>query len=308
MEHVSVLLQESIDGLNIDPDGIYIDGTLGRAGHALEIAKKLTDGQLLVIDCDEEAINEAKELLSDHKDSVTFIKGNFGDIARLLDEAGIKKVNGMLFDLGVSSPQLDDAKRGFSYMQDAKLDMRMDKDRSLTAYEIVNNWEEEHLRKIFFEYGEERYSKSIAQKIKSKRTSAPISTTFELNEIILSAIPAAARREAQHPSKRCFQALRMAVNDELGSISKMLESAPSLLKPQGRICVISFHSLEDRLVKKSFAAGAAGCDCSKEFPVCICKKVPTLKLITRKPITAGNDEINQNPRARSAKLRIAERL
>jgi len=308
MEHVPVLLHECIDGLNIDPSGIYVDGTLGRAGHALEIVKKLSGGQLLAIDCDEDAINEAKEQLIEYKDSVTFIKGNFADIESILKEAGLKKVNGMLFDLGVSSPQLDNADRGFSYMQDAKLDMRMDKKQTLTAFDIVNDWDEENLRNIFYEYGEERYSKSIAQKIAKQRLSAPIVTTFELNDIILSAIPAAARREPQHPSKRCFQALRIAVNDELGSISKMLDAAPSLLKQQGRLCVISFHSLEDRLVKRAFAAGAAGCDCSKDFPVCVCKKVPSLKLITRKPIVAGSDEAKNNPRARSAKLRIAQRI
>jgi len=308
MEHTPVLLQECIVGLNIKPDGIYVDGTLGRAGHAVEIAKRLTTGRLITIDRDEEAISEAEDLLSLYKDHTTFAHGNFKDIKRILNENGLEKTDGMLFDLGVSSPQLDNAKRGFSYKKDAGLDMRMDKTDSMTAYEIVNNWKEEDLRKIFYQYGEERYSKSIARAIIKRRTLAPIDTTFQLNDIITSAIPAAARREAQHPSKRCFQALRIAVNDELGSISEMLNIAPSLLNPGGRLCVISFHSLEDRLVKRAFAACAKGCICPGDIPVCICGLKPTLKLITRKPVIADKTEANVNPRARSAKLRIAERI
>jgi len=308
MEHIPVLLHECIDGLNIQPDGIYVDGTLGRAGHALEIVKKLSDGRLIAIDRDIDAINEAKEVLSDHLDKITFIRGNFRELESFLNGEGVEKVEGMLFDLGVSSPQLDNATRGFSYNQDTRLDMRMDQSESMTAYEIINTWTEENLRKIFFEYGEERYSKSIARKIVNERNSAPIDTTFKLNDVINSALPAAARRETQHPSKRCYQALRIAVNDELGSISSMLSKAPSLLNPGGRLCIISFHSLEDRLVKKAFAEGAKKCNCSKEMPVCICKTEPTLKLITRKPVTIGQNEASSNPRARSAKLRIAERL
>jgi len=308
MEHTPVLLRESIDGLNIKSDGIYVDGTLGRAGHALEIVKKLGSGRLVAIDWDEDAIEEAKALLSDYKDRTTFIHGNFRDIARILDEEGEERVDGMMFDLGVSSPQLDNADRGFSYMQNAHLDMRMDKSGPLTAFEVVNNWDEEQLRKVFYEYGQERYSRSIAREIVRKRAAAPIDTTCKLNDTIISAIPAAARREPQHPSKRCFQALRIAVNDELDSIKDMLAVAPSLLKNGGRLCVISFHSLEDRLVKRAFTAGAKGCVCSKDIPVCVCAVTPTLKLITRKPVTADNDEAQRNPRARSAKLRIAERL
>jgi len=308
MEHIPVLLHECIDGLNIQPDGIYVDGTLGRAGHALEIVKRLTGGRLIAIDRDNSAINEAKEILSDYLLKVVLIQGNFIDIESFLNREGIDKVDGMLFDLGVSSPQLDNADRGFSYNQDTLLDMRMDTNEELTAYEITNTWSEEQLRKIFFEYGEERYSKRIARKIVNERTFGPIDTTFKLNDIITSALPAAARRETQHPSKRCFQALRIAVNDELGSISSMLNIAPSLLKQRGRLCIISFHSLEDRLVKKSFSDAARKCNCSKEMPVCVCELSPTLKLITRKPLTASNDETNRNPRARSAKLRIAERL
>jgi len=308
MEHIPVLLCESLDGLNIKPNGTYVDGTLGRAGHALEIAKKLTGGRLVAIDRDEDAIEEAKALLSDYRDRTTLTHGNFRDIANILNDEGIETVDGMIFDLGVSSPQLDDAARGFSYQNDTSLDMRMDKSESLTAFEIVNNWNEEELRKVFYEYGEERYSRSIARGIVKKRTTVPIETTFQLNDIITSAMPAAARRETQHPSKRCFQALRIAVNDELGSINELLDAAPSLLKPEGRICVISFHSLEDRLVKRAFLAAAKGCICPKGVPVCVCEITPTLKVITRKPITADKNEADNNPRARSAKLRIAERL
>jgi 16S rRNA (cytosine1402-N4)-methyltransferase len=308
MEHIPVLLKESIDGLNIKPNGIYVDGTLGRAGHALEIAKKLSTGRLIAIDCDEEAIEKAKLLLSEYKDRVLLLHGNFRDIADILYTENVGTADGMIFDLGVSSPQLDNAARGFSYNQDSKLDMRMNKNDSLTALEIINNWQEEAIRKIFYEYGEERYSKSIARAIVKQRAKEAIDTTFKLNETIFSAIPAFARREAQHPSKRCFQALRIAVNDELGSIKEMLNVVLSLLKPKGRLCIISFHSLEDRLVKRAFAEGARGCDCPRGTPVCICGKEPVLKLITRKPITANETEAKDNPRARSAKLRIAEKL
>ena len=308
MEHTPVLLHECIDGLNIKPDGIYIDGTLGRAGHALEIVKRLVKGRLIAIDRDEEAINEAGEVLSEYRSITTFVHGNFKDIKSILDEESVEKADGMLFDLGVSSPQLDKTERGFSYKQNSDLDMRMNKSDSLTAFEVVNNWQEDKLRKIFYEYGEERYSKSIARAITKQRALAQIDTTFKLNDIIISAIPAAARREAQHPSKRCYQAIRIAVNDELGSLRDMLDAIPSLLKPEGRVCVISFHSLEDRLVKRAFTAGAKGCDCPGDIPVCVCGKKPTLKLITRKPVIAGKSETDNNPRARSAKLRIAERI
>jgi len=308
MEHTPVLLQESIDGLNIKPGGIYVDGTLGRAGHAHEVLKKLGGGRLIAIDRDRDAIDEAKSALADDKDRITYVHGNFRDLPEILGKQGVKAVDGMLFDLGVSSPQLDDTARGFSYMHDAQLDMRMDKSQTLTAYGIINDRREDELRKIFYEYGEERYSRPIAREIIKRRATAPIETTFGLSDIIISAIPAAARREPQHPSKRCFQALRIAVNDELGSIQEMLGVAPHLLKPEGRLCVISFHSLEDRLVKKSFAALARDCSCPKDIPVCVCGGTAIYKLITRKPIIAGEDEIKRNTRARSAKLRIAERL
>jgi 16S rRNA (cytosine1402-N4)-methyltransferase len=308
MEHIPVLLKESIEGLNIEPDGTYVDGTLGRAGHTLEIAKKLNSGRLIAIDRDEEAIKEAKNILSEYKDRTTLIHGNFRDIADILHKEGVDTVNAMIFDLGVSSPQLDNATRGFSYKHDSKLDMRMNISDPLTAFEIINNRDEENIRKIFYEYGEERYSRQIARAIVKQRSKEQIDTTFKLNDIIFSAIPARARREAQHPSKRCFQALRIAVNDELGSIKDMLNAAPSLLKPKGRLCIISFHSLEDRLVKRAFAEGAKSCDCPRGTPVCICGKKPVLKIITRKPITANEKEAQNNTRARSAKLRIAERL
>jgi len=308
MKHIPVLLHESINALNIKPEGIYVDGTLGRAGHCLEILKRTEKGHLIAIDCDEEAIAEAKATLEKYKNRITYVHGNFKDIDKILKEVGVDSVDAMLFDLGVSSPQLDNADRGFSYNKDGLLDMRMDKTASLTATEVVNNWQEKDLRKIFFEYGEERFSKIIAREIIKKRSDEKIDTTFKLNEIIKSAMPAAARRETQHPSKRCFQALRIAVNGELGSISSMLNVAPSLLKPTGRLSVISFHSLEDRLVKKSFVRESKGCICPREVPVCVCGVKPSLKLITRKPITAGEDEISVNPRARSAKLRVAERV
>ena len=308
MEHLPVLLDECIEGLHIKPDGIYLDGTLGRAGHSIQIAKKLTTGRLIAIDRDEEAILAAENILGEFRDKVTLIHGNFGDIDRLLPSIGVEKVDGMLYDLGVSSPQLDKGERGFSYSQDSQLDMRMDTSGGESALEAVNNWSELNLRNIFFKYGEEKYSKQIAAAIVKKRTDREIRTTFDLNEIIFAAIPAVARREAQHPSKRVFQALRIAINDELGSIEKMLEHAPDMLNIGGFLNVISFHSLEDRLVKNAFISRTRGCTCPKDFPVCICGFKPTLSIITKKPITATREELEVNPRARSAKLRIAKRI
>lgn len=308
MEHRPVLLAESLEGLSVRPDGIYVDGTLGRGGHSLEIVKRLDTGRLIAIDRDKDAIGEASEVLSRYKDKITFVHGNFGNISAILRELGEGPVDGMLFDFGVSSPQLDNPERGFSYMKDAPLDMRMDRQDNITAYEVVNSWPAEKLTSLFFEYGEERYARQITRAIVNRRVAESINTTFELNDIIISAIPAAARREAQHPSKRCFQALRIAVNDELGSIGAMLETAPSLLKTGGRLCVISFHSLEDRLVKNSFTTRASGCTCPKDFPICVCGGKPVLKIITKKPVTPSAGESEGNPRARSAKLRIAEKL
>jgi len=308
MEHAPVMLCECIDGLNIKPEGIYVDGTLGRGGHTREIAERLDTGRVIAIDRDADAITQSEKLLPEYKDRINYIHGNFRDVSNILDSIGIDAADGMLFDLGVSSPQLDDSERGFSYMHEAPLDMRMDRSDGITARQAVNSWPEEELRRVFFEYGEERYAGLIARAIAKKRSTAPIDTTSDLSGIIISAIPAAARREAQHPAKRCFQALRIAVNDELGAVRDMLEAAPFRLKAGGRICVISFHSLEDRLVKSSFNACASGCTCPKDFPVCVCGILPTLKLVAKKPITPGETELKNNPRARSAKLRIAERI
>ena len=308
MEHTPVLLKECVEGLRIKPGGVYFDGTLGRGGHALEIAKRLVAGKLIALDRDAQALAEAKENLSAYENIITFIDDDFRNIAPILDSYGIDCVDGMLFDLGVSSPQLDDAGRGFSYMRDAPLDMRMDKRGVLTAFDIVNGWPEEELREILAIYGEERYSRKIARAIAAKRASKQITSTFELNRVILSAIPPAARREAQHPSKRSFQAIRIAVNDELGAIAEMLDTAPDRLSPGGRICIITFHSLEAKLVKSAFNSRANGCKCPGELPVCVCGFVPTLKIITGKAIKAGAGELEANPRARSATLRIAERL
>ena len=308
MGHTPVLLHESINGLNIKSDGLYVDGTFGCGGHTGEIIKNLETGRLIAIDRDSEAIKNADRLFSGYGEKIIIVKGNFRDISKILDKLDIELVDGMLFDLGVSSPQLDEIERGFSYMHDTMLDMRMDTQDGLTAYDVVNSWPEEKLRGILFEYGEERYSALIARAIVRKRAENPIKTTFDLNAVIISAIPAAARREAQHPSKRCYQALRIAVNDELGSIKGMLDSAPRKLKAGGRLCVISFHSLEDRLVKNAFASLAKGCVCPKDFPVCVCGVEPVLKLITKKPVSPAASELGDNPRSRSAKLRIAERV
>lgn len=306
--HVSVLLQECIDNLKIKPDGIYLDGTLGMGGHSYEIASRLTTGRLICVDRDETAIERAGKRLAEFGDKVTLVHGNFSDAAEILDSLGIAGVDGMLFDLGVSSPQLDEAKRGFSYMQDAALDMRMDGSASLTAYEVVNSWSADRLNRILWDYGEERYARRITAGILAAREKKPISSTLELVEIIKTALPAPALREKQHPAKRSFQAIRIAVNDELGAIASMMETAPDKLNIGGRLCVISFHSLEDRIVKSGIAARENGCTCPREAPICTCGFVKTLRSVSRKPILPGEDEIERNPRARSAKLRVAERV
>lgn len=307
-QHKSVLLQECIDALNIRPDGIYLDGTLGGAGHSSQIARRLTEGgRLIGVDRDRTALAAAKERLAPYADRVTLVHSNFAEIDAILDSLGIPAVDGMLFDLGVSSPQLDDASRGFSYMADAPLDMRMDKDDALTAGEVVNTWPQGELRRILYDYGEERYAPQIAAAICRAREKAPIETTLELVDIIRSAMPAQALREKQHPAKRSFQAIRIAVNDELGAVSRMMQAAVGRLNPGGRLAVITFHSLEDRIVKRELQALATGCTCPPEFPVCVCGKKPKMKLITRKPIVSGEEELNENPRARSAKLRVAEK-
>ena len=306
--HVSVLLQECIDNLKIKPDGIYLDGTLGMGGHSYEIASRLTTGRLICVDRDETAIERAGKRLAEFGDKVTLVHGNFSDAAAILDSLGIAGVDGMLFDLGVSSPQLDEAERGFSYMQDAALDMRMDGSASLTAYEVVNSWSADRLNRILWDYGEERYARRITAGILAAREKKPISSTLELVEIIKTALPAPALREKQHPAKRSFQAIRIAVNDELGAIASMMETAPDKLNIGGRLCVISFHSLEDRIVKSGIAARENGCTCPREAPICTCGFVKTLRSVSRKPILPGEDEIERNPRARSAKLRVAERV
>ena len=308
-QHKSVLLQECIDALNIRPDGIYLDGTLGGAGHSSQIARRLTEGgRLIGVDRDRTALAAAKERLAPYADRVTLVHSNFEEIDAILDSLGIPAVDGMLFDLGVSSPQLDDASRGFSYMADAPLDMRMDKDDVLTAGEVVNTWPQGELRRILYDYGEERYAPQIAAAICRAREKAPVETTLELVDIIRSAMPAQALREKQHPAKRSFQAIRIAVNDELGAVSRMMQAAVGRLNPGGRLAVITFHSLEDRIVKSEMQQAARGCTCPPEFPVCVCGKKPLVKLVTRKPIVSGPAELEENPRARSAKLRVAEKL
>ena len=305
--HKPVLLRECLEGLKIRPEGTYVDGTLGRAGHSREIAARLTTGRLICIDRDQAALDAAEDRLAGYLDKVTLIHGNFGDLAGLLDERGIAGVDGMLFDLGVSSPQLDDPERGFSYMHDAPLDMRMDRSEALTAHTVVNQWPQEELRRILWQYGEERYAPQIAAAIVRRRAEVPIATTLELVDVIRSAMPAQALREKQHPAKRSFQAIRIAVNDELTAVDRMLHAAVPRLAPGGRLCVISFHALEDRIVKNALAELAKGCTCPPDFPVCVCGKTPQVRLTPRKPILPTAEEIEENPRARSAKLRVAEK-
>ena len=305
--HKPVLLDACIQALNIRPDGIYVDGTLGRAGHSMEIARRLTTGRLICIDRDQAAIDAARVRLAPWLDRVTLVRSNFSELGEILSGAGVSGADGMLFDLGVSSPQLDDASRGFSYMQDAPLDMRMDTSAPLSAYEVVNTWSQEELRRILYEYGEERYAPAIAKAIVRARETAPVNTTLELVEIIRGAMPPAALREKQHPAKRSFQAIRIAVNGELDALPPMLEAAVDGLNPGGRLAVITFHSLEDRIVKRTLADLAKGCICPPDFPVCVCGRKPRVRLVNRKPVTADGAELADNPRARSAKLRVAEK-
>ena len=306
--HRPVLLEECLEALAIRPDGVYVDGTLGRAGHSLEIARRLTTGRLIGIDRDETAIAAARERLRDYMDHVTLVHSNFDRIGAILEELNISGADGMLVDLGVSSPQLDDAQRGFSYMHDAPLDMRMDRTAALDAHQVVNRWPYEELRRILYEYGEERYAPAIAKGICRARETAPIETTLQLVDVIKSAMPPQALREKQHPAKRSFQAIRIAVNGELDALPPMLNAAAEHLNAGGRLAVISFHSLEDRIIKKTMQELATGCTCPPNFPVCVCGKTPKMKLISRKPITPGDGELTENPRARSAKLRVAEKL
>ncbi len=304
--HVSVLLQECIDGLCIKPDGIYVDGTTGGGGHSLEIAKHLTSGRLICIDQDLDAHAAAKQRLADHLDKITFVHDNFGNIGAVLDRLGIAQMDGMLMDIGVSSYQLDEAERGFSYQQDAPLDMRMDETKPFSAYDVVNTYSENDLNRVIFTYGEERWAKRIAQFIVAERTEHPIATTGALVDVIKKAIPKGARKDGPHPAKRTFQAIRIEVNGELNVLEKAIEQAAKRLSKGGRLCIITFHSLEDRLVKEAFRKQENPCICPPQFPVCMCGNQPTGKIITRKPIVPSKKELEGNHRSRSAKLRIFE--
>ena len=306
--HVSVLLEECIDGLAIKPAGIYVDGTPGGAGHSSRIAARLTTGKLIGIDRDPIALAAAGERRKPFGDRVELVHSNFCRMAEVLQQLQIFGVDGILLDLGVSSPQLDDGQRGFSYMVDAPLDMRMNNQDSLDAGTVVNTWSQEELRRILYTYGEERYAPQIAAAICRRREEKTIETTLELVDIIRGAMPPAALREKQHPAKRSFQAIRIAVNDELASVERAMEAAIPLLNPGGRLAVITFHSLEDRIVKNAMAQAAKGCTCPPSFPVCVCGKKPQVKLISRKPVLASEEELERNPRSRSAKLRICEKV
>lgn len=307
--HITVLKEEAVHGLNIRPDGIYVDCTLGGAGHSSLIASLLGEhGRLIAIDQDDMALANAKEKLAVYGDKVTLVKSNFREIKQVIAGLGLTGVDGVLFDLGVSSPQLDEGDRGFSYNADAPLDMRMDQDAPLSAYDVVNDWEEEELARIIREYGEEKYARKISRQIVNHRQKAPVKTTGQLVDIIKEAIPAAARRTGPHPAKRTFQAIRIAVNDELNAFQDAVKDAVEILNLHGRVSVITFHSLEDRICKQTFAEFAKGCTCPPDFPMCTCGNQPILKLITRKPILPSEQELAENPRARSAKLRIGEKI
>lgn len=308
-KHTTVLLKETVDGLNIMEDGIYVDCTLGGAGHSSYLLSQLSEqGHLIAFDQDDTALENAKEKLANYKGKVTLIKSNFRYLSEKLAEIGIDKVDGILFDLGVSSPQLDTPERGFSYHHDAPLDMRMDQQSDISAYEVVNTWTYEQLVKIFFRYGEEKFSKQIARKIESHRETQPIRTTGELVEIIKEAIPAPARRKGGHPAKRIFQAIRIAVNDELKVFEEAIEQSIELLKPEGRVSVITFHSLEDRICKTAFKEAATPPELPRNMPYIPEGYEPKIKIITRKPILPSEQELEENNRARSAKLRIAEKV
>lgn len=306
--HVSVLLNECIEGLNIKENGIYVDGTLGGAGHSSEIVKRLKTGRLIGIDQDTDAINAATKRLEPYKDRVTLVHDNFSNVKAVFAQLGIEKADGFLLDIGVSSHQLDEAERGFSYMQDAPLDMRMNSESDFSAYNVVNEYGEDELNNVIFKYGEERWAKRIAQFIVEARKQKPIETTFELVDIIKKAVPKGARKDGPHPAKRTFQAIRIEVNGELEILEKTIDDMTELLNPGGRLCIITFHSLEDRIVKNAFRKQENPCTCPPEFPVCVCGKKPLAKVITRKPILPSEEELEENHRSRSAKLRILERI
>ena len=304
--HISVLLNECIDNLNIKPDGIYVDGTMGGGGHSLEIAKRLTTGRLICIDQDPNAHEAAGKRLAEYKDRITFVRDNFGNIKSILDSLGIEKIDGMLLDIGVSSHQLDEAERGFSYQQDAPLDMRMNPDRPFSAYDVVNGYDEDELDRVICTYGEERWARRIAQFIVKERENKPIETTGELVDIIKKAVPKGARKDGPHPAKRTFQAIRIEVNGELEVLQRAIDDVAARLAVGGRLCIITFHSLEDRIVKEAFRKQENPCICPPQFPVCVCGKKPLGRVITRKPILPSKEELEENPRSRSAKLRVLE--
>lgn len=304
--HISVLLNECINNLNIRPDGIYVDGTMGGGGHSLEIAKRLTTGRLICIDQDPNAHEAAGKRLAEYKDRITFVRDNFGNIKSILDSLGIEKIDGMLLDIGVSSHQLDEAERGFSYQQDAPLDMRMNPDRPFSAYDVVNGYDEDELDRVIFTYGEERWARRIAQFIVKEREAKPIETTGELVDIIKKAVPKGARKDGPHPAKRTFQAIRIEVNGELEVLQRAIDDVAARLAVGGRLCIITFHSLEDRIVKEAFRKQENPCICPPQFPVCVCGKKPLGRVITRKPILPSKEELEENPRSRSAKLRVLE--
>ena len=307
--HIPVLLDQCIDNLNIrDGSGIFVDGTVGGGGHSFEIANRLTTGRLVCFDQDEDAIRAAKDRLAPFSDRVTFVQNNFCHLSDELDSLGIERIDGLLLDLGVSSYQLDNPERGFSYMADAPLDMRMNQKASLTAYDVVNTYSEERLKKILFEYGDERFAPRIAFNILRARAHAPISTTFELVDIIKSSIPAKERQTGHHPAKKTFQAIRIEVNSELEVIESVIGQAAERLNPSGRICIITFQPDEDKVVKQTLNRLTQGCTCPKDFPVCVCGKKPILKFVNKKPILPDEREIVTNPRSRSAKLRVAEKI
>ena len=307
--HKSVLLDECIEALNIKPDGIYVDGTLGGAGHSREIAKRLGDnGMLIAIDQDEDAIKVASERLSVYGDKVRIVRNNFSNIADVCRELGVDRIDGLLLDIGVSSYQINEASRGFSYMADAPLDMRMDKRSALSAWNVVNEYPEAELKRIIYEYGEDRFAGKIASKIVFARTQSPINTTGELVQVVKNAMPAAMREGGSHPAKRTFQAIRIEVNKELSVIAPAIRSAVELLNGGGRIAIITFHSLEDRIVKQEFAQMTKGCTCPKDFPICVCGNKPRLRLVNNKPILPSTEELEENSRSHSAKLRVAEKI
>lgn len=306
-KHISIMKNECIDALNINPDGIYVDATLGGSGHSSLIASKLTNGKLICLDKDDMALEKGKTRLKEYENNVILVKSDFRNIDVAVKNLGYDGVDGILFDLGVSSPQLDTPERGFSYMKDARLDMRMDTGQKLTAYDVVNTFSQDDIMKILFEYGEEKFARKISSNIIKKRETKPIETTLELADIIKYSMPPAARNENKHPAKRTFQAIRICVNDELSAVDEAIRKSLSILNPKGRLAVITFHSLEDRIVKNIMKENAIGCICPKTFPICICNNTPKVKIINKKAIVPTVDELEENHRARSSKLRVCEK-